>query len=108
MWAVHGGHYFMRPVSASETGQASSIKYQKANHIVLQRKTVNILPGKRLLVPSRRLLVPGKRLSVNQVTVNQARRMGMKNPGSVPGSWGCFLLLKGYIYRAGATDSGGL
>ena len=26
LWAVHGGHYLMRPVSASETGAASSIK----------------------------------------------------------------------------------
>ena len=35
LWAVHGKHYFMHPVSDSETGAASSIKESRVHNVDL-------------------------------------------------------------------------
>ena len=46
----------MHPVSDSETGAASSIKYQRVHNVEFQGEKLHILPSKRLLLPSKRLL----------------------------------------------------
>ena len=70
--AVHGADYFMHPVSASETGATSSIKYHRVHNVEFKREKLHILPSKRLLLPSKRLFVH--------------RNRGVKKPGYGPGS----------------------